>query len=85
MVEAMKLYDDGIASMEDIDKALQLGANFPVGPFTLTDFVGLDVSLASIRTLEREFGDHYTPSPTLVKLVEEGKLGIKTNEGFYKY
>ena len=83
--EAVKLYDEGVASMEDIDKALMLGANFPVGPLKLADFVGLDVALASCRTLERELGEAYTPSPSLVRLVGEGKLGIKTGEGFYKY
>ena len=83
--EAMKLLDENIASKEDIDKALTLGANFPVGPLTLADFVGLDIALASLNTLEREFGNAYKPSPGLVKLVSEGKLGTKTGEGFYKY
>lgn len=83
--EAVKLLDEGVAEKEDIDKALTLGANFPVGPLTLADYVGLDVALASCRTLERKFGEAYTPSPSLVRLVEEGKLGLKTGEGFYKY
>lgn len=83
--EAIKLLDEDVAEREDIDKAMSLGANFPVGPLALADYVGLDVALASMRTLERELGACYTPSPTLVKLVEEGKLGIKTGEGFYKY
>lgn len=83
--EAMKLLDNGIASKEDIDKASVLGANFPIGPFALTDMVGLDVALASMRTLQRELGDCYTPSKTLVDLVEAGKLGMKSKEGFYQY
>ncbi len=83
--EAVKLLDEGVASKDDIDKALVLGANFPVGPLKLADFVGLDVALASCRTLERTLGEAYTPSPSLVRLVDEGKLGIKTGEGFYKY
>jgi len=83
--EAVKLYDSGAASIEDIDKAAVLGANFPAGPFTLSDMVGLDVALASMRTLEKELGDAYAPSKSLVEKVEEGKLGMKTGEGFYKY
>jgi 3-hydroxybutyryl-CoA dehydrogenase len=83
--EALKVLDEGIASKEDIDKAMTLGMNYPVGPIALADYVGLDVSLAALQTLEREFGEHYKPSDTLVKLVEEGKLGMKTGEGFYKY
>ncbi len=83
--EAVKLLDEGVATKDDIDKALVLGANFPVGPLKLADFVGLDVALASCRTLERTLGEAYTPSPSLVRLVDEGKLGIKTGEGFYKY
>jgi len=83
--EAIKLYDEGVASIEDIDQAAVLGADFPAGPFTLADMVGLDVALASMRTLERELGDCYAPSPTLVEKVENGKLGMKTGEGFHNY
>ena len=83
--EAIKLLDEGVASKEDIDLALTLGANFPVGPLTLADFVGLDVALASMRTLENKFGKAYSPSPSLIKLVKENKLGLKTGQGFYNY
>jgi len=83
--EAVKLLDEGVASKEDIDQAAVLGSGFPAGPFVLADMSGLDVALASMRTFEKELGSCYTPSPTLVKLVEEGKLGMKTGEGFYKY
>lgn len=83
--EAAKLLDEGVASPEDIDKALVLGANFPVGPLTLADMVGLDVALASQRTMQRSFGDCYKPADILVKLVEEGNLGIKTGKGFFEY
>jgi len=83
--EAVKLYDEGVASMEDIDRAAVLGASFPAGPFVLSDMVGLDIALASMRTLEKSFGECYKPSSTLIKRVEEGKLGMKTKEGFYKY
>lgn len=83
--EAIKLLDEGVATVEEIDQAIVLGANFPVGPFVLTDMVGLDVALASLKTFEEKLGEFYKPSKTLVKLVEEGKLGMKTGEGFHKY
>ncbi len=83
--EAAKLLDEGVAAPEDIDKALVLGANFPVGPLTLADMVGLDVALASQRTMERSFGSCYKPAEILVKLVEEGNLGVKTGKGFFQY
>lgn len=83
--EAVKLLDEGVATIEDIDKAAVLGANFPAGPFTLADMVGLDVALASQNTLYEKFGECYKPSPTLVKLVQEGKLGMKSGEGFLRY
>lgn len=83
--EAAKLLDEGVAEAEDIDKALVLGANFPVGPLTLADMVGLDVALASQRTMERSFGECYKPAKSLVKLVEEGHLGMKTGKGFFEY
>ena len=83
--EAIKLYDEGVADKESIDKAMVLGANFPVGPFALADMVGLDVALASMRTLESKLGPCYTPAKSLVKLVEEGHLGTKTGKGFYEY
>ncbi len=83
--EAVRLLDEGVATIEDIDQAAVLGANFPAGPFTLADLVGLDVALAAMRTLEEKFGECYKPSPSLVRLVEEGKLGMKTGEGFHVY
>ena len=83
--EAIKLYDEGVADIESIDKAMVLGANFPVGPFALADMVGLDVALASMRTLESKLGPCYAPSKSLVRLVEEGKLGTKSGKGFYEY
>jgi 3-hydroxybutyryl-CoA dehydrogenase len=83
--EAVKLLDEGVAGIEAIDQAAVLGAGFPAGPFVLADMVGLDVALASMRTLEDKLGSGYQPSPTLVRLVEEGKLGMKSGEGFHKY
>ncbi|MBU7018917.1 MAG: 3-hydroxyacyl-CoA dehydrogenase family protein, partial [Theionarchaea archaeon] len=83
--EAMKLVDSGVASKEDVDKAMMLGANFPMGPFALADYVGLDVALAAITTIYNAFGDYYKPSESLKKLVENGNLGMKTGKGFYEY
>jgi 3-hydroxybutyryl-CoA dehydrogenase len=83
--EAMKIADQGIATKEDVDKAMMLGANFPMGPFQLADYVGLDVAFAALNTLYEALGDYYKPSETLVKLVEQGNLGMKTGKGFYEY
>jgi 3-hydroxybutyryl-CoA dehydrogenase len=85
MNEAMKLVDSGIATKEDVDKAMMLGANFPMGPFALADYVGLDVAFAATTTLYNALGDCYTPSKTLKELVENGHLGMKTGKGFYEY
>ena len=83
--EAMKLVDSGVATKEDVDKAMMLGANFPMGPFALADYVGLDVAYAAITTMYNALGEYYKPSETLKGLVENGHLGMKTGKGFYKY
>jgi len=83
--EAMKLVDSGVATKEDVDKAMMLGANFPMGPFALADYVGLDVAYAAITTMYNALGEYYKPSDTLKGLVENGHLGMKTGKGFYKY
>jgi len=83
--EAVLLLQEGIASREDIDKAMMLGTNFPMGPLRLADFVGLDVALEVSRTLERGFGEKYKPPQLLVEKVQKGELGIKTRKGFYEY
>jgi 3-hydroxybutyryl-CoA dehydrogenase len=83
--EAMKVVDSGIATKEDVDKAMMLGANFPMGPFALADYVGLDVAFAALSTLYEAMGEHYKPSESLKELVEAGNLGMKTGKGFYEY
>ncbi len=84
--EAIGLYAEGIASAEEIDTAMKLGANHPLGPLALADMIGLDVCLAIMEVLQSETGDmKYRPHPYLRKMVRGGRLGIKTGRGFYKY
>lgn len=84
--EAVGILADGVAEAEDIDKAMKLGANFPMGPLALGDLIGLDVCLAIMETLHREYGeDKYRPHVYLRKMVRDGKLGRKTGEGFFEY
>lgn len=84
--EGIGILADGVAKAEDIDQAMMLGANHPMGPLALGDLVGLDVCLAIMETLHAEYGDDkYRPHPLLKKMVRAGKLGRKTGEGFYKY
>lgn len=83
--EAMYCLEKGIASKEDIDSIMKLGAGHPMGPLELADFIGLDVCLAILEVFEDELGEKYKPCPLLKKMVEAGKLGRKTGEGFYEY
>jgi 3-hydroxybutyryl-CoA dehydrogenase len=83
--EAAYLVYEGKTSIEDVDKAITLGMNFPAGPFRLADFVGLDVALAVLTRLSEAFGDKFKPCPLLVEKVKAGHLGLKTRKGFYEY
>ena len=84
--EGMYAVMEGVASPEDVDTSMKLGAGHPMGPLALADMIGLDICLAIMQTLHREFGDDkYRPCPLLVKMVRAGKLGRKTGEGFFKY
>jgi len=84
--EAFYLLQEGVADAPTIDEVMKLGANHPMGPLTLGDFVGLDVTLAAMEVLHRDFGDSkYRPCPLLRKYVESGWLGRKTGRGVYNY
>ena len=84
--EAAQAFAEGVASAEDIDTGMKLGASFPIGPLALADLVGLDTTKAILETLERELGDaKYRPAAVLGELVAAGKLGRKTGAGFYTY
>ncbi|MDH3499559.1 MAG: 3-hydroxybutyryl-CoA dehydrogenase [Acidimicrobiia bacterium] len=86
MTEAMKMYEQGFASAEDIDAGMRLGANHPMGPLELADFIGLDTMKFVADVLFDEFKQpQYAPPPLLVRMVEAGLLGRKTGRGFYDY
>jgi 3-hydroxybutyryl-CoA dehydrogenase len=83
--EAFHMLQEGIASAADIDKALKLGLNHPMGPFELVDLVGLDTRLSILEYLHKSLGDKYRPAPLLVQYVKAGRLGRKTGRGVYEY
>jgi 3-hydroxybutyryl-CoA dehydrogenase len=84
-LEAMRMLEEGVASAEDIDRAMELGYNHPMGPLRLTDLVGLDVRLGIAEYLASTLGPRFDPPQILRDLVAQGKLGKKTGEGFYRW
>ena len=85
-LEAMRMLQEGVGTAEDIDRAMELGYRHPMGPLRLTDLVGLDVRLDIAEYLHRELGgDRFDPPQILRELVEAGKLGKKSGQGFYKW
>jgi len=83
--EAFHMLQEGIASAADIDKALKLGLNHPMGPFELVDLVGLDTRLSILEYLHKTLGEKYRPAPLLVQYVKAGRLGKKSGRGVYEY
>jgi len=86
LAEAMRAYEEGLGTAEDIDTGAKVGLNHPMGPLELADFIGLDVCLGIMRVLEDGFGQpQFAPPRVLVDLVEAGNLGQKTGRGFHTY
>jgi 3-hydroxybutyryl-CoA dehydrogenase len=85
MNEAIYALYEGLGRAEDIDAIMKMGANHPMGPLELADYVGLDTTLSVMSVLQEAFGDKYRPCPLLTKYVEAGYLGKKTGKGFYTY
>jgi 3-hydroxybutyryl-CoA dehydrogenase len=84
-LECLRILEEGVATVEDIDKALKLGFNLPMGPFELSDFNGVDSYLYAITAMEEAYGERFQPTAGLRKMVAEGRLGRKTGHGFYRY
>ena len=83
--EAFYMLQEGLGSPEDIDKAIKLGLNYPMGPFELVDLVGLDARLNNLRYLHEKLGEKYRPAPLLEQYVKAGRLGRKSGKGVYDY
>jgi len=84
-LEAIRMLEEGVASAEDIDRAMELGYNHPMGPLRLTDLVGLDVRLSIAEVLAATLGPRFEPPQLLREMVREGKLGKKSGQGFYRW
>jgi 3-hydroxybutyryl-CoA dehydrogenase len=86
LLDAIRVYEGGLASLEDIDQAMKLGCGYPMGPFTLLDLVGLDTTMYVAEVMFEEFREpRYAPPPLLKRMVMAGQLGRKTGRGFYRY
>jgi 3-hydroxybutyryl-CoA dehydrogenase len=86
LLDAIRVYESGLASLEDIDQAMKLGCGYPMGPFTLLDLVGLDTAMYVAEVMFEEFREsRYAPPPLLKRMVVAGRLGRKTGRGFYSY
>lgn len=85
IAEAVRCLEEGVGTIEDIDKGMRLGFNFPMGPFELADLVGVDVTLHVLDNARANLGERFTPSPLLRNMVTAGHLGRKTGRGFYDY
>jgi 3-hydroxybutyryl-CoA dehydrogenase len=84
--EAIRMLEEGVSSREDIDSAIKMGLNHPMGPLELADFIGLDICLSILEVLSEGLGsERFKPAELLSAMVNEGKLGVKSGEGFYKY
>lgn len=84
-LEAIRMLEDGVATADDIDRAMELGYRHPMGPLRLTDLIGLDVRLDISRNLQRAYGDRFAPPLLLIEKVEAGELGRKTGRGFFDW
>ena len=86
LLDAIRVYEGGLATLEDIDQAMKLGCGYPMGPFTLLDLVGLDTTMYVAEVMFEEFREaRYAPPPLLKRMVMAGHLGRKTGKGFYSY
>jgi 3-hydroxybutyryl-CoA dehydrogenase len=86
LLDAIRVYEGGLATLEDIDQAMKLGCGYPMGPFTLLDLVGLDTTMYVAEVMFDEFREaRYAPPPLLKRMVMAGQLGRKTGKGFYSY
>jgi 3-hydroxybutyryl-CoA dehydrogenase len=86
LLDAIRVYEGGLASLEDIDAAMKLGCGYPMGPFTLLDLVGLDTTMYVAEVMFEEFREaRYAPPPLLKRMVMAGQLGRKSGKGFYTY
>jgi len=83
--EAFHMLQEGLATPADIDTAVKLGLNHPMGPFEMVDLVGLDTRLKILEYLQQTLGEKYRPAPMLVRYVKAGRLGRKTGKGVYRY